>query len=503
VSVEDRVLIHAPVGRDGQLAQRVLAEAGVEAVLPADMQELCAMLDAGAGAVLLTEETLTPSGMALLLGALLRQPTWSDVPLIVFGAPSSTLLEQSGNMTVIERPVRIRTLVSAIKAALRARRRQYETRNLVHKLEQSVRDRDQFLAMLGHELRNPLAAILTASELMDRRAGDGSVREQGVVSRQARHLARLVDDLLEVARVTSGKITLHRSSFDLHGLAQRALAALQPAARRQRVEIALHADSAPLLLAADPVRIEQVLTNIVGNAVKYTPAGGRIDVEVLREGDEAVLRVRDTGAGIDPSILPRIFDLFIQAQDTIDRAQGGMGIGLTLVQRLVALHGGSVRARSDGPGKGSEFEVRLPLQAAPADAAEPQPAEPPSRRTVLLVEDNPDSREAMQIALELMGHRVIASADGNGAVRSALAEKPDVMIVDLGLPGRNGYEVARAVRKALGDGVRLVALTGYGQPEDRERALAAGFDVFLTKPAELDAIGRAMSGSRDGPPLLS
>ncbi len=362
MSIEERVLIHAPVGRDGQLAQRVLAEAGVEAVLPADMRELCAMLDAGAGAVLLTEETLTPSGMALLLGALARQPTWSDVPLIVFGAPSSTLLEQSANMTVIERPVRIRTLVSATKAALRARRRQYETRNLVHKLEQSVRDRDQFLAMLGHELRNPLAAILTASELMDRRAGQ-PLREQAIVSRQSRHLARLVDDLLEVARVTSGKIVLHRVAFDLHEVAQRALATLQPAARQQGVELGLHSDSAPLLLVADPVRVEQVLTNIVGNGIKYTPSGGRIDVEVLRDGDDAVLRVRDTGAGIDPAVLPRIFDLFVQGPDTMDRAQGGMGIGLTLVQRLVLLHGGSVRAQSDGPGKGSEFEVRLPLHA--------------------------------------------------------------------------------------------------------------------------------------------
>jgi signal transduction histidine kinase/CheY-like chemotaxis protein len=494
VSAEERVLIHAPVGRDGQLAQRVLAEAGVSAVVPASMEELCAMLDAGAGAVLLTEETLTPPGVALLRAALARQPTWSDVPLIVFGSPSSLLLEHSANMTVIERPVPIRTLISAVKAALRARRRQYETRNLVHRLEQSVRDRDQFLAMLGHELRNPLAAILTASELMDHRAGDALQREREIVSRQARHLARLVDDLLEVARVTSGKITLHRAELDLHGLVQRALAALQPAARRQGVQVVVHPAAEPLLLAADPVRLEQVLSNIVGNAIKYTPAGGRIEVEARREAGEAVLLVRDTGAGIDPAVLPRIFDLFIQAPDTLDRAQGGMGIGLTLVHRLVTLHGGSVRARSDGPGKGSEFEVRLPLQAAASEEPEPPPVATAKRRTVLLVEDNADSREAMQIALEQMGHRVISSADGDGGIRSALAEKPDVMIVDLGLPGRNGFEVARAVRDALGPGVRLVALTGYGQPDDRERALAAGFDVFLTKPAEMEAIGQAMNG---------
>ncbi|MGE5049638.1 MAG: ATP-binding protein, partial [Deltaproteobacteria bacterium] len=313
-------------------------------------------------------------------------------------------------------------------------------------------------------------------------------------ARQARHLARLVDDLLEVARVTSGKITLHPSAFDLCGLVQRALAALQPAARQQGVQIVFNPAPAPLFLTADPVRLEQVLTNIVGNAIKYTPAGGRIEVEAGHDGGEAVLRVRDSGVGIDPAILPRIFDLFIQAPDTLDRAQGGMGIGLTLVQRLVALHGGSVRARSEGSGKGSEFVVRLPLRASAPRVAQPAPGGPIARRTVLLVEDNADSREAMQIALEHMGHRVISAADGNAAIHSALAEKPEVMIVDLGLPGRNGYEVARAVRDALGTSVRLIALTGYGQPDDRERALAAGFDVFLTKPAEMDAIGRAMSG---------
>ncbi|HEY5677531.1 MAG TPA: hybrid sensor histidine kinase/response regulator, partial [Myxococcales bacterium] len=299
----------------------------------------------------------------------------------------------------------------------------------------------------------------------------------------------------------SGKIRLHPSRFDLHGLVQRSLAALQPAARQQGVQLMVDPGPSPLFLTADPVRVEQVLTNIVGNAIKYTPAGGRVAIAAWTEGGEAVLRVRDTGVGIDPAILPRIFDLFIQAPGTLDRAQGGMGIGLTLVQRLVTLHGGSVRARSEGPGKGSEFEVRLPLETAAPHAAEPAPAKAPAGRTVIVVEDNADSREAMQIALEHMGHRVISSTDGNAAIRSALAERPDVMIVDLGLPGKNGFEVARAVRQALGTAVRLVALTGYGQPDDRERALAAGFDVFLTKPAELEAIGRAMSGGREHKPL--
>ena len=489
---EERVLVLAPLGRDGPLALRALKVAGLEAELCADPRELCQGVQAGAGAAVLTEEALLGAGHALLSATLERQPPWSDLPVIVFGTHEDRLLNLPGNVTSLDRPVRMRTLISAVRAALRARRRQYQVRELLSALEQSVRDRDQFLAMLGHELRNPLAAVLTASELMDSRAGTAFARERAVVNRQARNLSRLVDDLLDVSRVTRGKIPLHREPVDLREVAERAAAALARAARTQGVTVTLPAGG-PVVVPGDPLRLEQVLANLISNAIKYTNAGGHIFVLVEREPERAVVRVKDSGVGISPGVLPRIFDLFTQAPGAIDRAQGGMGIGLTLMQRLVQLHGGAVEARSEGLGKGSEFVVRLPL-SAPGESRPP----PRDRRItdrplrVLVAEDNPDARDVLQLALEQMGHHVEPCGDGQAAIARALSEKPDAMVIDLGLPGTDGFEVARAVRGALGAAVRLVALTGYGQPEDRERALAAGFDELLIKPAALEAVESAL-----------
>jgi CheY-like chemotaxis protein len=244
-----------------------------------------------------------------------------------------------------------------------------------------------------------------------------------------------------------------------------------------------------------------VVANLVSNAIKYTNAGGRVELRVEAQDGQAVLRVRDTGVGIAPAMLPRVFELFAQAPGALDRAQGGMGIGLTLVKRLVELHRGTVQAASEGPGQGSEFVVRLPL-AGPASAGSAQGAvkdgsrPSASRRLhVVIAEDNVDARDLLQFALEQLGHRVEPCEDGVSAIECAVVGKPDAMLIDLGLPGSDGYQVARAVRGALGEAIRLVALTGYGQPGDRERALAAGFDAFLVKPAEIDAVERALRAS--------
>lgn len=491
---EERILILAPFGRDGPLARQVIREAGLEARTCASVEELCAQLEEGAAAVLLTEEVLAVPQARAFLGYLERQPPWSDLPVIVFGA-SDASLGGSANVTLLDRPVRIRTLVSAVRAALRARHRQYHARNLLEELEQSVRDRDQFLAMLGHELRNPLAAILTASELLDLEAGSAHARLRAVIGRQVRHLGRLVDDLLDVARITSGKISLHLAPVDLEELVARAVHTYEEEARRCGLTLTVKGYGQPLTLRADHVRVEQIVGNILANAIKYTPAGGRIEVETGLEGRVAVLRVRDTGVGISAEMLPRIFDLFAQAPGTLDRAQGGMGIGLTLVQRLASLHGGTVAARSEGEDKGSEFEVRLPLAQAEESAASPGKRFLAARAyLVMLAEDNPDSREVLQVALEQLGLRVASCGDGVSAVERALAEKPAAMIVDLGLPGKDGYQVARDVRATLGREVRLIALTGYGQPEDKVRAEEAGFDAFLTKPVEMEKILSALPG---------
>ncbi len=493
----ERILVLAPFGRDGALAEQALGAGGLEARACRDIEDLCREIAAGAGAAVLTEEALFPAAAARLEAALAEQPPWSDLPLIVFGKGESSI-GHAANVTLLDRPVRIRTLLSAARAALRARRRQYQARDLLAVLEGSVRDRDQFLAMLGHELRNPISAILTASELMDRTGGEQFDRERVVVARQVRLLSRLVDDLLEVSRVTHGKIPLQEENVDLRRMVQRVAQGFEKAARLQGVQLVCAAGEDPVIVRGDPLRLEQIVANLVSNAVKYTNSGGRVELRLERERGEALLRVRDTGVGISAGMLPRVFDLFAQAPGALDRAQGGMGIGLTLVKRLVELHRGTVQAASGGPGQGSEFVVRLPLARSGAErAVEGVPRSRGASRGlhVVIAEDNLDSRDLLQLALEQLGHRVEPCEDGVSAIERAVAGKPDAMLIDLGLPGNDGYQVARAVREALGGTVRLIALTGYGQPGDRERALAAGFDAFLVKPAEIDVVERALHAS--------
>jgi signal transduction histidine kinase len=325
VSVEERILVLAPVGRDGPLVQRGLAAEGMEARVCADMAELCAELAIGAGAALLTQEALTGGGAVQLRAVLEPQPPWSDFPVVLFAGTDLPELRGLGNVTVLERPVRMRTLLSAMRSALRARRRQYEARTMMEELQRSVRSRDQFLAMLGHELRNPVAAVLTASEVMERAGEKGSARERRIIARQAQHLGQLVDDLLDVARVTSGKITLRKSVIDLYALVRRLLPEWEGRARELRLALSLTAPESTVEVKGDPMRLEQVLANLMGNALKYTPQGGRIDISLAVDAGEARLQVSDTGIGIDAATLPRVFELFSQAEGALDRAQGGHG----------------------------------------------------------------------------------------------------------------------------------------------------------------------------------
>jgi PAS domain S-box-containing protein len=363
--------------------------------------------------------------------------------------------------------------------------------------ERASRAREEFLAMLGHELRNPLGAIGTAAHVLGRvdAADPRAVEARAIVQRGVHHLTRLVDDLLDVSRAISGKIVLDRRPLDLAETTRRAVAALERAGRLAAHRVGVEA--APAWVAADAVRLEQVLTNLVDNAVKYTPPGGAIRIAVRREDGHAVLEVEDTGVGMAADLVPRVFDLFVQGDHTLDRAAGGLGLGLTLVRRIVALHDGAVEAASEGPGRGSRFTVRLPAVPEPAPAAggaaAPAPAAP--ARRVLVVEDNDDAREMLCQLLRLLGHEAHAARDGVAGVAAALALKPDVAFVDLGLPGLDGYEVARRIRAdAAGGGLRLIALTGYGRPEDRERARAAGYDAHVVKPLDPDRLAALLDG---------
>jgi signal transduction histidine kinase/CheY-like chemotaxis protein len=364
----------------------------------------------------------------------------------------------------------------------------------------AVRHRDRFLAMLAHELRNPLAAIFSAVELMRQSDDVAAVlpRTEAVIERQGRHMARLLDELLDISRVTHGKIELRKRVIDLCSLVRDTVLANETVIRSREHHVITNLGDEPLWIAADPTRLEQVLTNLLNNAVKYMAPGGTIHVSALTEDERVLLRVRDTGSGITANDLPHIFDLFVQADRSLDRAQGGLGVGLTLVRHLVEMHGGSVSAHSDGAGLGSEFTVRLPLLGPPVITVAPPLVGNSAKRhrRIVIVEDNADAREMLQMLLAVEGHEVDSAEDGRDGLALIERLQPDVALIDIGLPLLNGYDVARTLRaRNQGPPVLLVALTGYGQPEDRQRALAAGFDEHLIKPVNLDRLTQIMSRS--------
>jgi PAS domain S-box-containing protein len=358
--------------------------------------------------------------------------------------------------------------------------------------EAASRAKDEFLAMLGHELRNPLSPIMTSLELMRQRAPNTLSREREVVERQVQYMVRLVDDLLEVSRIARGRIELRRRPVELADVVAAAIEIASPLLEERRHHFAHDVPPKGLVVDGDPARLTQVLANILSNAAKYTDPGGRVRISAERSGGQAIIRVSDTGAGIAPELLPEVFDLFVQGGRTIDRSQGGMGLGLAIVKSLVALHGGTVSASSDGVGRGSEFVVTLPLVAADAPAVRAAGSIAPpiggtiQPRSVLVVDDNQDAAELIAEALAAAGHQVRTAFDGPAALAISEAFDPDVVFLDIGLPVMDGYEVARRMRASDGKRMTLVAITGYGQEADRQRALAAGFDSHLVKPVSLE-----------------
>ena len=372
-----------------------------------------------------------------------------------------------------------------------------ESRRTAEALREADRRKDEFLATLAHELRNPLAPIRNGLEVLRVAAGNPAATAQAreVMERQLGHMVRLIDDLLDVARLNSGKIRLRPDSIDLRAAVEAAVEASRPAVDAGGHALSVTVPPARVPIHADPTRIGQVVSNLLTNAAKYTPDGGRIDVTVRQEGGTAVVRVTDTGVGIPADMLPRVFDLFTQVGENLDRSQGGLGIGLALVRKLAELHGGRVTAESPGPGRGSTFTVRLPVEpgAAPEAAPAADPADGPRARPrkVLVVDDNADGAASLAMVLGLAGPRTETAHSGPAALAAAARFRPDVVILDIGLPGMDGYEVARAIRAdaRLGRPV-LVAVTGWGTDQDRQRAAAAGFDHHLVKPVDGLRLGR-------------
>jgi PAS domain S-box-containing protein len=362
-------------------------------------------------------------------------------------------------------------------------------------LQTADRQKDEFLAMLAHELRNPLAPIYTASEILSRTLRDQPQVQAAIatIKRQASQLTRLVDDLLDVSRITNGRIDLKRETLDLSQVIAQALETVEPLMREKQHDVRLTPSQRPLSVSGDFVRLAQCVINLLTNAAKYTDVGGQIRVETRVDAGNAVIGVVDSGVGMSAELLPRVFDLFVQSDRTLDRSEGGLGIGLSVVKRLVEMHGGQVGARSAGIGYGSTFEIRLPMVAAvPAATPETQTAKPAPRR-VFIVDDNADAADTLALLLELEGHAVHAVHSAGDAIDTIESFGPDVALVDIGLPDIDGYELVQRLRKHPGmAAVKFVAVTGYGQLEDRRRVRDAGFDDHLVKPVSLQALERAL-----------
>ena len=497
--------IVSPNAADAELAVRLLEETGVLARAFASVRELAGVLDDTIGCLILVEEALLAEDIPALSEALARLPAWCDLPLILvsrdvgaLGAVAADAFPSSGNVTLLGRPLNAHTLVSAVQVALRATARQREVRDLIAQREQAVRLRDEFLAMLAHELRNPLAPMRNALHIMRMmQTEDPTVLKSiQILERQVGHVVRMVDDLMDVARLERGKVVLKKERLDLNRVVSSAVETCLHAAQERGHHVNVRFGAAALPVDGDAVRLEQIVCNLLINAAKFTTRPSEILVQTAVEAGFARVAVEDQGIGFEPEAAERLFDPFLQVNPTLERSAGGLGIGLTIVRRLTELHGGRVHAASEGPGKGSRFVVRLPLASG---FAEPQPEAPQPRlerrrRRIVVVEDNPDIRETLRMLLDLWGHEVTMASDGRSGVDRVLQERPDVALIDVGLPGMSGYDVARAIRAGMPNGeIRLIAVTGYGQPSDRELAMQAGFDTHLLKPIAPTVLERLLA----------
>lgn len=511
---EERILVLVPTHRDAETTSTILRDAGLETRVVKSLSELCAAAEEGAGAALLTEEALANDHEQCISNWLRNQPAWSDFPLVVLtrsGLDPRTSFDELktiGRMTLVQRPVQIAGLVSTLDAAVRDRRRQYVLRDYLaerDRVEEALRDadrrKDEFLAMLAHELRNPLAAVRTATTLL----GQGNLNDQEqqwmlqVLDRQVTQLNRLIDDLLDVSRVTRGKIELKKAIIPVSDVVERALEVARPmmSAAGHEVIVTGPPTGETLWIEADPARIEQVVVNLLNNAAKYTPAGGHVWLSYSREDDCLRLAVRDDGLGIEPHMLAKIFEMFTQVRHSLDRSEGGLGIGLTVVQRLVQMHGGTVSAESDGVGQGSKFIVHLPLAMQPMHESPDNNSHAeyhPSRR-ILIVDDNRDSASTLAILLRQAGYETAVAYDGLSGVRVAETFQPEVALLDIGLPGIDGYTLAQRLRSHEElKNTLLVAVSGYGQPDDRRRSQEAGFDHHLVKPINSEQLLQLIQG---------
>jgi signal transduction histidine kinase/CheY-like chemotaxis protein len=506
--MEKRILIYAPTGQDAALASKMLSMAGVDNLVCPTATELSSQLLIGVGAVLTVEEALSNGGLKAIGEFVKCQPNWSDLPVVLLTTrgPDSLSVRQAiavlGNVTLLERPVRTLTFLTSLQSVLRARDKQYQVR-------ETDRRKDEFLASLGHELRNPLAPIRTSVSVLTHMFPDQATvkKVSDVIERQVTHLTRLVDDLLDVARINSGKIALQRASTTFEAIIGHVSELCSGPAAAKRITITYDLPRQSIVLNADYARVVQIVANIVSNAVKFTPPDGTIHVSAEVVNNCLKIHIKDSGIGLEPAALERIFSMFEQSRPPSGQITSGLGIGLSLSRQFAEMHGGSVRAYSEGLGKGSEFVVSLPVLSQASSETQCPVAEvielPDTRTRVLVVDDNRDAADLLQALLEMENCHVATAYDGFEAVQATELAMPDVIIMDLGMPSMDGYEAARQIRRQPGSQqVLMIALTGWGQSDARQRTMEAGFDHHLIKPVNLEQIKQLASGHGFGPASL-
>jgi signal transduction histidine kinase/ActR/RegA family two-component response regulator len=492
-----RILIYAPVGQNAKLAAKVFDASHIENLVCHQADELMLELARGAGAILTVEEEVASPALQQLAQYVGTQPTWSDIPILLLtqrGADSVSVqhaVGKLGNVTLLERPIRISTLLSATRSALRARMRQYEVRDADYR-------KDEFLASLGHELRNPLAPIRTSVGLLRHLYPDLAPVEKTyrVVERQIVHLTRLVDDLLDVARITSGKVVLQRTPVLLSDIVQHAVEISSALVESKKHVIEIQYPPQPVWLEVDRARMVQSLANVLSNAAKFTLSPNRILFNAEVEGNTVTFTIRDFGIGLQRHSMSRIFDIFVQAQTSEGQAPSGLGIGLSLARQFTEMHGGTIDVKSEGLGHGSEFNLTLPvvIKSQQADDAEQAVQIRPDEKAIvdlriLVVDDNQDACETLSALLEADGYQVSRAYDGYQAVEVAKVATPGIVVLDIGLPGIDGYEAARRIRDLPGGrNMLMIALTGWGQASDKRLAMDAGFDRHLVKPVDFEML---------------
>jgi signal transduction histidine kinase len=511
---DERVLVVPVTRRDGEVTKGLLQAQGVACCVCTDLSHVAREMAGGVGALMVTEAALLHQDVPALVTALEEQPSWSHVPLVLLmrdhGASpvSNKRLESLGNVTVLDRPVSTRSMLSAVLAALRDRRRQYRIRDQIEqqrRAEQALmladQRKDEFLATLAHELRNPLAPIRTGLQILSKKpnADEQTRRLYEIMDRQMVQMVKLIDELLEISRISTGKVVLHKERTDIRRAIEIALEGSQSTVDAAHHTLVAELPDEPVWVYGDPARLAQVASNLVNNAAKYTPDGGRIAVRMRHDDGHVELSVEDSGVGIPEDMLDHVFEMFTQVNRTLDRSQGGLGIGLALVRRLMELHGGTVTAESAGTDQGSRFTIRMPAleraaaKGAPA-AVRRRDTAPVRRLRVLVIDDNRDAAETLSMLLEADGHDTHCAYNARAGLEAASAFLPQAVFCDVEMPGMDGYEVASRLRHDPRHApALLVAVTGRGAREDQKRSLQAGFDVHLTKPVGYAAVQQALS----------